>query len=176
MNAPDEHSRAPKYALCPVDQIQMCGVTTSLERPRPRRWPPAGCVGLQERWHDHWSPAWGSLRFRSNAALLSPRSMEGPVPVGLCHRRRRPASSERWSRAALSFPVAIRRSASIFSFEPGVYQRQSLVVDLGAAVPRGHRLGSLVRTCRRRTPPATPVWPTFFAPQRTHAPKPFRPR
>ena len=31
MNAPDEHSRAPKYALCPVDQIQMCGVTTHHE-------------------------------------------------------------------------------------------------------------------------------------------------
>ena len=71
---------------------------------------------------------------------------------------------------------ALRRVGQNFSFEPGVYQRQSLVVDLGAAVPRDHRLGSLVRTCRRRTPPATPVWPTFFAPQRTHAPKPFRPR
>ena len=60
-------------------------------------------------------------------------------PIGLlCHRRRHPASSERWNRASLSLPVAVQRSARIFPFSPGVYQRQSLVVDLGAIAPRGH--------------------------------------
>ena len=80
MNAPDEHSRAPKYALCPVDQIQICGVTTSLERPRPRRWPPAGCVGLQERWHDHWSPAWAHSVFGVTLRSSRPDRWRDPSP------------------------------------------------------------------------------------------------
>ena len=70
--------------------------------------------------------------------------------------------------------MAVQRPARIFPFVPGVYQRQSLVVDPGSGVPRGRILESLFLICRRRAPPATPARPTSFAPQCTHACRTFR--
>ena len=54
------------------------------------------------------------------------------------------------------------------SFVPGVYQRQSIVVDLGTVVPRGRYLKSIFLICRRCAPPVTPARLTSFALQRTH--------
>ena len=81
-----------------------------------------------------------------------------------------------WRRPAQWFPLPeeVRRSATRFLFELGVYQRHSIVVDPGSSVQRGHSPESLFLRCRRHAPPATPVWPTSFAPQRTHACRTFR--
>ena len=97
-----------------------------------------------------------------------PDRWRDPRLIGLCHQRRRPASSERLNRAAPSLPVTVQRSARIFSFVPGVYQRQSIVVDLGTVVPRGRYLKSIFLICRRCAPPVTPARLTSFALQRTH--------
>ena len=141
---------------------------------------------------------------RVGAKLRAWRDAEAPsvsgndhslVPCGVGIRRSAAASCPAPRSAGTAFPRhrGLRRTAFIapvafatttrrasmgvprsFPFVPGIYQRQSIVVDLGATAPRGHRLGTLLQNCRRRALPATSIRPTSFAPQRTHASDTFR--
>ena len=102
-----------------------------------------------------------------------------PLPgVRERHSRDIGACEEQLFIAPVAFATTTRRASMgvprSFPFVPGVYQRQSIVVDLGATAPRGHRLGTLLQNCRRRALPATSIRPTSFAPQRTHASDTFR--
>ena len=93
-----------------------------------------------------------------------PAAMDGNRMV-----RRRPESISAMQRPEF-WPSEV---GTIFPVAPGVYQRQSIVVDPGVTAPRGHRLGTLFPTCRRHAPPVTSIRPASFAPQHTHASKTF---
>ena len=96
-----------------------------------------------------------------------------PLPgVRERHSRDIGACEEQLFIAPVAFATTTRRASMgvprSFPFVPGVYQRQSIVVDLGTVVPRGRYLKSIFLICRRCAPPVTPARLTSFALQRTH--------
>ena len=102
-----------------------------------------------------------------------------PLPgVRERHSRDIGACEEQLFIAPVAFATTTRRASMgvprSFPFVPGVYQRQSLVVDSGSSTPASISPKAFSLICRRHAPPATPVWPTSFAPQRTHACRTFR--